>query len=1234
MTYVSLHTHSQYSILDSTISVKDLAKKAAEEGMPAVGISDFGNMYGAVDFFKACQKEGVKPIIGIELMIAPESMHDKKRIQGKANGYSILLYAKNEIGYQNLCILSSKASLEGFYYFPRIDTELLSQHAEGLVCLTGGVNGYLGAAILQGDYEKELSLLQELFPGDLYLEIQRHAMQEAHIDQDGIRSEVWLLHKYEEYIEAQTKLNEHLLQIAKEKNLPLIATNDVHYLSRDDWNAHEILLNIQSGEPCEIWERDSFGNPKARVLNPKRKVYSSHELYFKSAQEMEALFSDLPEAISATAEVAEKCTFSFDFKKKYYPVFYPPALDGQQNVDEETRHKAAVAYLKQLCEEGIPDRYSKERLEKVAEKYPGQDPIQVVRERLEYELEIIISKSLCDYLLIVHDFIFWAKGQGIPVGPGRGSGAGSIILYLIGITDIEPLRFNLFFERFINPERLSYPDIDVDICMERRGEVIDYTLKKYGRDKVAQIITFGTMKAKMAIKDVGRVLSVPLAKVNEIAKLVPEDPTMTLDRALELDPDLRALCEEDEEVKRVVDLAQKVEGSIRNTGVHAAGLIICGDSLTDHIPVCNAKDSDIVTTQYSMKPVEAVGMLKIDFLGLKTLTSIQKAADAVTRKTKQPLDWVNLPLDDKPTFDLLNQGNTLGVFQLESGGMQELAKNLHIDKFEEIIAVGALYRPGPMEMIPSFINRKHGREEIEIDHPLMKEIIQETYGIMVYQEQVMQISQTLAQYSLGEGDVLRRAMGKKDREEMARQREKFLSGSVANGISEDVALTIFNKIEKFASYGFNKSHAAAYGFLSYVTAFFKANYPGEWMASLMTCDIDDLSKVSKHIRECQAMDIAILPPDVNESGGEFVATSEGVRFALSGIKGVGHGVVEAIIEEREVSGLFTSFQDFLTRIDVKRVGKKSIENMIDAGCFDFTKLSRKALQMQLPMLFESTVRQQKEEAKGFLDMFSDVELSPPPRAEVEQTEEEYTKKERLTKEKELLGFYLTGHPMDEYGDTISELKCVPLSQVSASKHGTLLKVACIVEVSSVKISAKSGKKFAIVILSDGIERYEVPIWPGVYETNPRLFDENSIVYMIVQVEEDGGDKKLRCRFASDLEEVDEEKRAEFEAAFAAAKEAVERDKKRAKKPSKVVMPTQKLRLNMDVDSARLHHILQLKQIFTESAGNTPIDLCFYKAGQKVGVVEIGSEWGVKTDQKLKDTLLTLSFISQASIEEI
>ncbi|MBM3208542.1 MAG: DNA polymerase III subunit alpha, partial [Chlamydiae bacterium] len=763
MVWIPLHVHSQYSILDSTASVISLVKKAAQHSLPYLALTDSGNMYAAVEFYKACVQNKIKPIIGCELHVAPFSRLDKKRFPGYSAGYPIVLLAKNLQGYKNLCKLSSLAHIEGFYYTPRIDKQLIKDHSEGLICLSGPVSSSIGGFILQDrdkELREEIQWFKDVFGQDYYFEIQRHPMDNETIHNDKIMDEPWLYQRYLDYVKDQSKVNEKLIFLSLELGIPLVATNDIHYIEQADWRAHEILLNIQSGEPCEIWERDSQGNPKSRMLNPKREVLPSHEFYFKSSLQMQNLFADIPEAVTNTELIAQKCSFDFDFKTKYYPVFIPPYLEGKE-VSPKEREKEAENFLISLCEEGIKKRYQSFQLEKVAEKYPGKDPLKVVKDRLTYELEIITSKGMCDYLLIVYDFIAWAKKEGIPVGPGRGSGAGSIILYLIGITDIEPLRFHLFFERFINPERISYPDIDVDICMERRQEVIDYTVRKYGKERVAQIITFGTMKAKMAIKDVGRVLSVPLPKVNAIAKLVPEDPTITLEKAIEVDPDLKAQYETDPETQNLINLALKLEGSVRNTGIHAAGLIIGGDPLMEHIPLCVSKDSDISVTQYSMKPVEAVGMLKIDFLGLKTLTSIQRAVNAIKVSTGTDIDWVNLPLDNLNTFELLTQGKTLGIFQVESGGMQELARQLHIDKFEEIIAVGALYRPGPMEMIPSFCNRKHGKESIEIDHPLMADILAETYGIMVYQEQVMQIASRLANYSLGEGDVLRRAMGKK-----------------------------------------------------------------------------------------------------------------------------------------------------------------------------------------------------------------------------------------------------------------------------------------------------------------------------------------------------------------------------------------------------------------------------------------------------------------------------------------
>jgi DNA polymerase-3 subunit alpha len=1205
MAYVPLNVHSQFSILDSTASISALVKRAKEYGLDSLALTDRGNLYGAVDFYKACKAAGIKPILGCELWVAPGSRFEKKKVIGGAsNGHRIILLAKNSTGYQNLCKLSSYGFLEGFYYEPRIDKELLVKHKEGLICLSAAVS--------------EIRGYSEMFGEDLYLEIQRHPKIDETIQ------ESWLLQKSREYVEKQKKTNEELLALAEELEIACVATNNIHYIDSQDWRAHEILLNIQSGEPCEIWERDSAGNLKNKAPNPKRETAFTHELYFKSPEEMRELFSDIPQALSNTLSLAEKCKCDLDFKTKHYPVFIPPFLEGK-SVSKSERLKAAEKYLYDLCQEGIKKRYTKEVLAKV----PGEDPLQIVNERFIYEFNILTSKGMSDYMLIVYDFISWAKKQGIPMGPGRGSAAGSIIAYLIGITDIEPLRFHLFFERFINPERISYPDIDVDICMDRRQEVIDYVVRKYGKEKVAQIITFGTMKAKMAIRDVGRVLNVPLAKVNAIAALVPEDPTMTLEKAFQIDPELGRLMETDEEARALLEMAKKAEGSIRNTSTHAAGLIISASPITDHVPVCTAKDSDMCVTQYAMKPVESVGMLKIDFLGLKTLTCIDTCAKEVERNTGKKIDWGNLPLDDQATFDLLNQGKTLGVFQLESGGMQDLAKQLHIDVFEEIIAVGALYRPGPMDMIPSFINRKHGKEPIEIDHPLMKDILSETYGVMVYQEQVMQIASALAGYSLGEGDVLRRAMGKKDKEEMARQKVKFVNGCAQKQIDEETAVKIFDKIEKFASYGFNKSHAAAYAYLSYATAYFKANYPKEWMAALMTCDKDDTTKLTKFIGEARSLHIEVLPPDINQTCSQFTAAKDGIRFAMSGVKGVGQAVVDAIVEERDRKGPFTGLYDFIQRVDKTRVGKKQIETLIDAGSFDFTGWSRDALKLSMEEMYTQASRDQKEASLGVLNLFSLIEepqkafISPP------EVAHKSTSLQLLQKEKELLGFYLTGHPMDGYKHILGRLSCVPLSEVAMLPESTLFRAAFVVDTVQVKISSKSQRKFAILVISDGMERFELPVWSDLFEEKGMLLKENQLLYGILQAERKDGSLQLSARYLDDLTMVDESRIKFCDDVFdklKAQSRASEMKWKSAPKEKPVKEEITKLQLKVDADKVRLSHILALKELFRSHPGKATVDLQFFSSGSRIGSVFVDAQWGVKVDADFQDKLKRLTEI--------
>lgn len=1257
MSWVPLHVHSQYSILDASAPIHDIAEKAALFCMPAVALTDHGNMFGAIDFYKACKEVKVKPILGCEFYVAPESRFDKKKEYGTKTSFHLGLLAKNNTGYNNLCKLTSIGYIEGFYYHPRIDYEVLKKHSEGLICLSGCLSSRIAYEVLNGTRESllcQIKWYQEIFGEDYYLELQRHHMSEEDIQRDGMHQESWLFQYYQDYIQKQTKVNETLIGVAQELKIKVVATNDSHYIDREDWRAHEILLNVQSGEPCEIWEKDSLGNPKFRVPNPKRRTYSSHECYFKSPQQMQALFQDIPEAISTSLEIAEKCYVEVDFKTKHYPIYIPPGLE-KDALPKEQQSQEVEKFLRQLCEEGIAKRYTPERLAKIKEVYPDQDPNQVVRDRLEYEMNVIVPKGMSDYLLIVWDFINWAKRNGIPVGPGRGSGAGSIVLYLIGVTDIEPLRFHLFFERFINPERISYPDIDVDICMDGRADVINYTLQKYGKENVAQIITFGTMKAKMTIKDVGRVLSVPLPKVNSIAKLVPEDLNITLEKALEKDQDLRAMYEQDEDAQRIIDIGRKLEGSIRNTGIHAAGIIISGDPLTNFIPICISKDSTMPVTQFSMKPVELVGMLKVDFLGLKTLTAIKACVEAIKENTGREVDWMNLPLDDKPTFDLLNQGKTLGIFQLESGGMQDLARQLHLDKFEEIIAVGALYRPGPMDMIPSFINRKHGREPIEYDHAWMKDILAETYGIMVYQEQVMQIASKLARFSLGEGDVLRRAMGKKDMEQMATQREKFRLGALENGIDEHTSMLIFDKMEKFAAYGFNKSHAAAYGYLSYVTAYLKANYPKEWMAALMTCDSDDLTKVAKFIRECQAMDIPMLPPDVNESGQTFLATAQGIRFAMSGVKGIGEGVVEAIIQERKRKGPYTSLYQFFNRLDSGKIGKKVVENLVDAGAFDFTGWSRDALKLSIDPIYDTVSKEKQEASAGILSLFSlmgdtsEARFATPPEVKIKSTQLEI-----LLKEKVLLGFFLTGHPMDAYRDILNQLSCVPFCKIENMDHDAVFRAALIVESVEVRIASKTQKKFAILTVSDGIERFELPIWPELYEEKNYLLKENQLLYAVLQIDKKEDSLRLSCRWLDDLTRADESMIAACDLAYDKAKMMAarfakmknnnnqdssdspkpknpEKTPEKKQPPAKPSLTPKSLSLKVDADQIRLSDILKIKELFSQHRGEAPVKIDFATNHQTVATVHIESRWGVILNKEIQDYLKKLPAILELKL---
>jgi DNA polymerase-3 subunit alpha len=1176
--------------------------------MPAVALTDHGNLYGTVEFFKAMKAANVHPIIGCEVNVADGSRFEKKK--GGTHGHLVLL-AQNLQGYKNLCKLSSAGFLEGFYYVPRIDMDLLSLHSEGLICLSGCEKGVLAKAALAKDMpelHRRIERLLALFGDRLYFEIQRHRTSHEDMELDGMAREGWLYRQYQDHLMAQRAIEETLRDEGLRRGIPCVATNNCHYLHRDDWKAHEVLLNIQSGEPCLLRENGHSGHVMV-TPNPKRETFPSHEYHLKSPNEMAALFADIPEALSTSAAIAERCHVDLDFTSKHYPIFDTTKLRSEKEAVPDRPHPTAADLLSSMCHRAFPTRYTQVRLQKVAEQYPGRDPEQVVKERLEYELNIITSKGLTDYFLLVWDFIDWAKQHGIPVGPGRGSVVGSVVAYLIGITEIEPLRFNLFFERFINPGRLSYPDIDVDLCMERRAEVIAYIVHKYGKNNVSQIITFGTMKAKMSVRDVGRALNVPLAKVNQLAKLIPDDLNITIEQALDKDPDLRSFVETDEEAASIIQAAKVLQGSIRNTGIHAAGIIICGDPLVNHIPICTAKDSDIYATQYSMKPVELVGMLKVDFLGLKTLTLLNLCTRFVAESQGVTIDWRTLPLEDKDTFTLINQGHTLGVFQIENGGMQDVARQMHLDRFEEIVALLSLYRPGPMDMIPTYIARKCGKEAVDYDHPLIEPILKETYGVMVYQEQIMQIASSMADYTLSEGDVLRKAMGKKDIKEMTKQREKFIQGALKKGIAEETAASIFNKMEKFAEYGFNKSHAAAYGYLTYATAYFKAHYPAEWLAALMTGDRDDIEKVAITMHEARQMHIPCLPPDINESDDCFRATAKGIRFALSAVKGVGSSAVQAIVEER-ASGPFTSLYDFVRRIDAKRVGKKMIELLIDAGAFDQFGWNRDELLGTLSLMYDDVQRSKKEHSSGILDFFeADPSITPQRYRSPVTPSHLRTKDELLFREKQLLGLFLSGHPLMSYNAALKQLCCLSIAEARALPDNTAFRMAFVVETVAIKISSKTQKKFAILNVSDAKgDSLEIPIWPEMYEENALAIQENNLLWGVFSKERRDGNPSFSCRFLSEVRTISPTSIEQSYIAYEKAKSQCSSPRRtgsaKPKRPDPQPAETTITTVRLDVTAYRASHALAMAPLLTAERGNNRLRLAFMKGDLELWMVHL------------------------------
>jgi DNA polymerase-3 subunit alpha len=1026
--FVHLHVHSEYSLLDGAAQLEKIERapgqgrkevdvgliaRAAQLGFPALALTDHGNLFGAIDFYAACQQAAITPIIGCELYVAPGSRFERSPQDGGYEGAShATVLVRNETGYRNLIKLVSKAYLEGFYYKPRVDHELLAQHADGLLVLSGCLNSEVSKLLAAGEDAKALETAgwyQEVFGKDFYfMEVQSHG------------------------IDLQARVTEATVRLARQIGAPLCGTNDSHYVEAGHARAHEALLCIQTG---------------ATMSDPNRWRFSTEEFYLKSADEMRAVFKDLPEAYRNTLAVAERCKLQLGFGQFHLPNYDVPAghtLDS---------------YLEHLATEGLARRY-------------GGAPPDAVVERLRYELSVVSKMGFSGYFLVVWDFIAYARGKGIAVGPGRGSSAGSLVAYCLGITNVDPVRYGLLFERFLNPERISMPDMDIDFADDRRDEVIRYVVERYGADRVAHIITFGTMGAKAVIRDVARVMGFSFGEADRIAKLVPGFPlNITLDEALEKAPALAEQVKRDSRVGELWAVARTLEGCTRHASVHASAVVISDAPLMDRVPLYKDPKRPELITGFAMGPIEKLGLLKMDFLGLRTLTVIADAARLVGESRGITLDPETLPLDDDKTYQLLSEARTFGVFQLESAGMRDALKALRPTRIEDIIAMVSLYRPGPMELIPDFVNRKHGRAPITYEHPLMEKYLQETYGIMVYQEQVMGLAAELAGFTLGEADTLRKAMGKKDRELMAAQRAKFLVGCRANDIDGKKAERVWDLIEKFAGYGFNKSHGACYGLVAYQTAYLKANYPVEFMAALLTSEMEKTDKIVQYMEECRSMGLRVVPPAVGVSGARFTVLGETIHFGLAAIKNVGATAIDSIVKARE-TGAFASLADFCGRVDLRLVNRRVVESLIKAGAFDWLGETRAGLLSGLDQAMEAGQRSQRDRDEGQASLFESLSSpradgsAPAPR--VDSHVPEWPREELLGYEKEVLGFYLSGHPLDEFREVAGRLRAVSAAELAGSPVASRVLLLGLVS-GLQENSTKSGNRmaFATLELVDG-----------------------------------------------------------------------------------------------------------------------------------------------------------------------
>ncbi|UOW68124.1 DNA polymerase III subunit alpha [Paraclostridium bifermentans] len=1054
--FVHLHVHTEYSLLDGFSRIKNLVNRAKELNMSAVAITDHGCMFGAIDFFKVAKKEGIKPIIGCEVYTAPRGMKDKDPNFDKSQGHLILL-AKDTTGYQNLIKLVSAAYVQGFYYKPRVDIDEIKKHSEGIIALSACLAGDVSQALMNRNYDKAKNIAlkyKEIFGEEnYYLEIQDHNLPE------------------------QKEVNRELIRLSKEIGVGLVATNDVHYVRKEDSKIHDILMCIQMGKT---------------VNDPARMRFGSDEFYLKSREEMEEIFPEVQEALDNTSKIAQMCNVEFDFNTIHLPQYDVP--DGY----------TPQAYLRMLCFKGLKERYKK--------------PSQEILDRLEYELGVIEKMGYVEYFLITWDFINFARENSIMVGPGRGSAAGSIVSYTLYITDIDPIKYSLLFERFLNPERVSMPDIDIDFCYERREEVIDYVKRKYGEDHVAQIITFGTMGAKAAIRDVGRVLDVSYNKVDNIAKEIPFALGMTIDKALDTNPNLKKLYEEDSETKEIIDVSRKIEGMLRHASTHAAGVVISKKPIDEYVPLY--KHQDAITTQFTMTTLEELGLLKMDFLGLRTLTVIRDALDLIEKNHNLKINFSKMEYDDPKVYELLSSGNTLGVFQLESAGMRSFMKQLKPDNFEDIVAGISLYRPGPMDSIPVYINNKNNPENVEYLHKKLKPIMEVTYGCLVYQEQVMQVVRDLGGYSYGRSDLVRRAMGKKKMDVMEKEREYFIhgktdengeleiAGCVRNGVPEDIGNKIFDDMIDFAKYAFNKSHAAAYGVLAYETAYLKAHYPVEFMAALITSVMGNTDKVVEYIRECNSLKIDVLKPDINKSFTKFSVEDKSIRFGLAAVKNVGVNVLNNIIKERESSGEFKDFNEFCKRLDSKDLNKRIIESLIKCGAFDEMGDNRASLLLGYEKLLESISMDRKKNLAGQVSLFDGFEMDESINNDIQSMYtlphvKELEEKERLYLEKEVLGMYVSGHPLSQYKDEIKRNTTINNAELNEIKDDYItylnlnereVTMGGIVINKTIR-TTKRNDLMAIIELEDLFGVIEVIVFPQVLQKYNTIIQEDKIIYI-------------------------------------------------------------------------------------------------------------------------------------------